>query len=490
MNRVAVSQACAYVPGPPRPAESGILLGMSPRLPLAARLALAGGVVLSGGLARGQGCPVELASPALGGATPTGGSIAAAISADGDCVVFESLASNLVPGDTNGHKDVFHYRRSTGVLTRVSVSSAGLEANADCYLAAISGHGSTVVFTTKANLDPRDTDAADDVYLHDVDTGRLLWVSGSATDARPDGPSTLPRLSANGRFVAYQSQAANLVPGDTNGVDDIFVFDRLTRRTARVNVGPDGSQANDASSGASPSADGRFVAFASRATNLIPGGDLNGSNADVFVHDRSLGRTWLVSVDHQGLQRSVGYSQNPWISGDGRRVAFLSTAGLVPGNPAGKQADVDIFVFDADLGTSRIVSVSTAGAFADKISSAPTLSLDGRCVAYGSRATNLVPGDTNGFEDVFVHDLLLAETRRASTSASGAEGNASSFRPGISADGTAVCFDTTASNLLAAPTHALQKILVQDCGAPARPAARVPGAAPSAEAGALEATGR
>ena len=206
-----------------------------------------------------------------------------------------------------------------------------------------------------------------------------------------------PALSAGGRFVAFQSWASNLVPGDTNGRTDVFVHNRRTGRTERVSVGPNGAQGNAGSASPALSADGRFVAFGSDATNLVPG-DTNGE-ADVFVHDRRTGTTERVSVGPGGGQGN-GESFSPSLSADGRFVAFQSYAtNLVPGDTNNTS---DVFVRDRGTGTTERVSVRRDGVH--DTSDTLTLSADGRFVAFHSEASNLVVGDTNGEVDVFVQD--------------------------------------------------------------------------------------
>jgi Tol biopolymer transport system component len=206
-------------------------------------------------------------------------------------------------------------------------------------------------------------------------------------------------ISADGRFVAFVSDADNLVPGDTNGVVDVFVHDRQTGRTERVSVSSRDVQ-GDSDSGAgglSISADGRFVAFASAATNLVPG-DTNGED-DIFVRDRKLGRTERISIGPHGRQADF-VSRTPSISANGRFVAFESFADdLVPGDT---NQVLDIFVRDRRAGRTDLVSLSSRNRLGDDASVSPVISADGRFVAFVSDADNLVPGDTNGRTDVFV----------------------------------------------------------------------------------------
>src|SRR5437870_4266363 len=217
----------------------------------------------------------------------------------------------------------------TATTERVSVASDGTQGNGASDGAAISGDGRFVAFRSSAsNLVPGDTNGTFDVFVHDRQTGETVRASVASDGAQGNGASNTPAISADGRFVAFTSSASNLVPGDTNSTDDVFVRDRQTRQTTRVSVASDGTQSNGLSLYQSISADGRFVAFPSAATNLVPG-DTN-AKADTFVHDRMTGATERVSVASDGTQGN-GDSGVPAISADGRFVAFESDAtNLVP----------------------------------------------------------------------------------------------------------------------------------------------------------------
>ncbi|MEG4404587.1 calcium-binding protein [Microcoleus sp. MON2_D5] len=338
------------------------------------------------------------------------------ISPDGRFVAFESYATNLVPGDTNRSRDIFVRDTLTNTITRVSVDSAGNQANADSFRPSISTDGRFVAFDSDAtNLVPGDTNDNADIFLRDTLTNTTTRVSvdsaGNQADTELYKGSGFPSISADGRFVAFYSASADFVPGDTNATYDIFVRDTLTNTTTRVSLDSAGNQGNDTSvsigsisiSGSfspSISADGRFVAFHSYSSNLVPG-DTN-DTYDIFVRDTLTNTTTRLSVDSADNQANGG-SGTPSISGDGRFVAFNSDAtNLVPGDTNEK---TDIFVRDTLTNTTTRVSVDSAGNQGNNDSFDPSISADGHRVAFDSEASNLVPGDTNNTFDVFVSDI-------------------------------------------------------------------------------------
>jgi Tol biopolymer transport system component len=404
----------------------------------------------------------ELLSVAGDGTGPAGGSFTASMSADGRYVAFESIASNIVPDDTNRVMDVFVPDRKRGVTERVSVASDGTEGNAASLFAAISADGRYVAYQSVAsNLVADDTNAAGDVFVHDRETGVTERVSVSSDGTEGNAQSFRPAISADGRYVAFFSRASNLVPDDTNDAEDVFVHDRETGVTERVSIASDGTQGNGHSGGVSISADGRYVAFRSRASNLVPG-DTNGT-VDVFVHDRETGTTERVSVASDGRQSNEA-SLSPSISADGRYVAFYSLAwNLVPGDTNGA---ADVFVHDRETGTTERVSVASDGTEGDSSSFAwnPSLSADGRYVAFYSVASNLVPDDTNGAGDVFVHDRKTGETERVSVASDGAQGDEDSFWPSVSATGRYAVFQSQATNLVPGGTNRRWHIYARDRG--------------------------
>ena len=272
---------------------------------------------------------------------------------------------------------------------------------------------------------PGDTNDTQDVFVRNRQTGTTRRVSLGPGGAQGDSSSSKSALSADGRFVAFTSNARNLVPGDTNDTQDVFVRNRQTGMTRRVSLGPGGGQGNGSSGGSALSADGRFVAFQSDASNLVPG-DTNGA-ADVFVRDRQTGTTRRVSLGPGGAQAGGDNCCSPVaLSADGRFIAFESkAANLVPGDT---NLAADVFVRDRQTGMTRRVSPGPGGGQGDGSSAQPALSADGRFVAFYSEAANLVPGDTNGAADVFVRDRQIGTTRRVSLGPGGAQGDGGSFR--------------------------------------------------------------
>jgi Tol biopolymer transport system component len=327
-------------------------------------------------------------------------SISPEISYNGRYVVFESRASNLVARDTNGVSDIFVRDRIAGVTRRVSVGPGGRQGNGGVFTKAISGNGRFVAFGSDAtNLVPGDANRTTDVFVRDMLAKVTRRVSVGRGGREPNGGSVFPELSWDGRYVAFVSDASNLVRRDTNDVNDVFVRDMATRKIRRVSLGTGGRQANSDSFGASISANGRFVAFMSEAPNLVRG-DTNRA-FDAFVRDRSTGVTRRVSVGPGGRQGN-SFSEFPELSANGRLVAFNSEASnLVRGdtNNAG-----DVFVRDRRAGVTRRVSVGPGGRQANGLSGDQAISADGRHIAFVSLATNLVPRDTNRQLDIFVRD--------------------------------------------------------------------------------------
>ena len=401
-------------------------------------------------------------------------SYAAAISADGRYVVFNSDATNLVPHDTNTRTDAFVRDRRTGVTTRVSVSTTGAQAQASSdpfggsHATAVSADGRYVVFRSDApNLARHDTNHAQDIFVRDLIAHTTHRVSISTAGVQANGRSDEPAVSADGRYVAFSSTATNLAPRDTNGASDIFVRDLATGVTRRVSLSSRGRQANAECSAPQLTRHGRYVVFSSPASTLVPG-DTNGLS-DIFVRDRRTATTRRVSVANSGAQASrasAGTGSNaPAISAGGRYVVFHSDAANLVS--ADTNRAFDIFVRDRALHTTRRVSVGDAGQQADAESLGPAvISGNGRYVAFASLADNLVAGDVNGITDVFIRDLSLRTTFTGSLSSDGTQGNDGSAPAVLSPDGRFLAFSSWAGNLVSNDRSPGPDVFVRDQNLP------------------------
>ena len=337
------------------------------------------------------------------------------LSHTGRYVAFTSSASNLaIKGDGNGQPDVFVYDRNEGKTNRVSIRSNLVEGNGMSYDPSISANGRFVSFTSTAdNLAIKGDNNGDaDIFVHDRVAVKTNRISISSKLKEGNRPSYSSSISGDGRMVAFVSYASNLVPRDTNNNADVFVYNRATRKTIRTSIASDGRQANGESSMPMMSADGGWVAFQSSASNLVDS-DANGST-DIFVHELATGETSRISRGMAGSETD-GSSFVPAISADGRYVAFQSVAqNLVPGDTNGatdRSQGLDIFRYDRVTGETQRVSVGSDGEQANGPSNDPgddpSITADGRFVCFASVASNLVEDDTNGAYDVFVRGPLL-----------------------------------------------------------------------------------
>ncbi len=403
------------------------------------------------------------ASLGQAGAQGDAGSLAAKLSSDGRLVAFSSSATNLVPDDSNGIVDVFVQDRASGLTTRVSVAADGTQADDGSGDAAISADGRFVAFASRAtNLVAGDTNGCFDVFVRDLQTGSVQRVSVSSAGVEGDRDSYGPALSADGRYVAFYSWARNLVSGDTNDTSDVFVFDTQSGTCVRASVSSSGVQGNSTSDQVALSADGRTVAFASTSTNLSAG--LGSGVANIFVRDLVLGVTSCASLDPAGLEGD-SWSLNPALSPDARWVAFRSYAtNLVPAD--GNEA-ADILVHDRSTGVTTRASLSSTGVQANADCEDPQISSDGRYVLFTSSATNLVAGDSNGVEDVFLRDRLFGTTILLSNALAGAPANGESLLAAFTPDTRFVSFTSGASNLVPGDTNASWDVFWIDRAGPA-----------------------
>jgi len=399
------------------------------------------------------------------GAQARGSSSGAVLSASGRYVAFLSAAPNLVSGDRNRTRDVFVRDLRTSTTSRASIASGGAESNGPSEKPSISANGRIVAFPSMAtNLVVADRNGYQDVFVRDRAGGTTRRISvGPSGEA--NGPSLASLVSADGRVVAYSSEASNLVAGDRNGALDVFLTDSAGRRTSRVSIGTIG-EPDDRSEASSIDARGQVIAFRSFAPNLVLG-DWNGL-ADVFVHDRAAAAMERANVSSNGIEADAATFRG-MVSGDGRYVGFRSRADdLVPEDT---NDALDVFVHDRVTGVTTRVSVASDGRQADSsgfdhgtranlFMSRPFLSANGRYAAFTSRAANLVEGDRNGKADVFVHDLWTGRTIRVSLTADGTEANGDSLVAGISGDGRVVAYTSLADNLVPGDTNGRRDVFV------------------------------
>lgn len=373
------------------------------------------------------------------------------ISADSRYVAFMSSATSLHPDSTREDIPQVYVRdREDGVTHWVSKLIFGTPVLGSIRNPMISGNGRIVAYDSiHSQIVPNDTNYANDVFIYDIDTGTTQRVSlrNDDTEGSYRGDSVDPSINYDGTYIAFESDAHNLVSGQRyNLLFDIFLRNTNSGSTTQINVSSSGDQASGGNSlNPSISASARWVAFESRATNLVSG-DTNLAS-DIFVRDTLLGYTERVSVSSSGVAGNAA-SYNPTISADGRYVAFESLASNLAANDNNTARDV--FVHDRQEDKTYRVSISTNGAEINTIYSArsPSISANGRFVAFHSSADNLVQDDDNDVTDVFVHDLQRRVTERVSVASDGGQGNLGSFPAAISANGTVVAFESAASNLV------------------------------------------
>jgi Tol biopolymer transport system component len=358
-----------------------------------------------------------------------------------------------------------------GVLDTTLVSRAGGAAGAvgdnPSSSASITADGRYVAFASEAdNLDPDSDDAVTDVFVRDLQDNTTTLVSrASGPGAVGDGNSSAPSISADGRYVAFASEADNLDPDSNDAVLDVFVRDLQANTTTLVSraSGAPGAVGDGGSNLPSISADGSQVAFESVADNLDP--DSNDAVTDIFVRDLPANTTTLASRA-TGAAGAVGdsFSFRSSISGDGRRVAFVSDADNL--DPASDDAVFDVFVRDLQANTTTLASRASggSGAVGDGDSGGPAISGDGRYVAFDSDADNLDPDSNDAVTDIFVRDLQANTTTLASRAAgaAGAVGDDGSFRTSISGDGRLVAYHSEADNFDPASNDAVLNVFVRD----------------------------
>ncbi len=388
-----------------------------------------------------------------------GASSMPSISGDGRFIAFWSEADNLVSGDTNETRDIFVHDQQNGQITRVSVASDGSQGNnsSGSYGIDISSDGRFVAFESHAsNLVLDDLNDDPDIFVHNRETGQTTIVSVSTAGSLGNAESYSPSISADGRYIAFHSNASNLVPDDTNNMMDVFVNDHITGETSRVSVASDGTQGDYHSLDPSISGDGRYVAFASTATNFASAEQFL---SYIYIHDRDTGQTSLVSVDSEGTPAN-SYSFGPSISGNGRYVSFTSGAdNLVSGDV--NESD-DVFIHDFQSGQTILVSIASNGTQGNNDSADASVSNDGRYIAFGSRADNLAVGNSNNYWNVFLHDMQSKQTELISLSTINEIGNRGGAAPKISLDGNHIVYFSDSDNLVCGDNNTARDIFLRD----------------------------
>lgn len=410
-------------------------------------LALLTAVLLSFGLntanAEYKSGSTERVSVASSGAQANGPSRSPSISTNGRFVIFVSEASNLVGGDTNHLPDVFVHDRLSDTTERVNIASDGRQANDETYEPSISGDGRFVAFYSLAtNLVSGDVNGSPDVFVHDRQTRITKRISVSS-DGTP-GNGTSPAISTNGRFVVFSSSAA-LVPGDKNQTPDIYIHDLQTGSSERVSTAGDPDPyPNPYNDPWNPivSPDGQFVVFSSAFWPI----------AGLVVRDRLWGITEPVQpTSPQDLNWDFAWLRAKSITTDGRYVAFYNEVG-----------GLGVYVYDRQEGITENLAVTLDGSWEYHKSGYVSGSSDMRFVVFHSWSSSLVFGDTNNHTDIFVRDRITRNIALISLSSSGNQGNGDSFAPSISANGRFVAFISEADDLVSADTNRQADIFVRD----------------------------
>lgn len=377
------------------------------------------------------------------------------ISRTGRYVVFES-SGRFSPGLMNRSRQIHLRDRTAGTTTRVSVSSTGEAANGSSSLGGISANGRWVVFSSTANnLVPLDTNGVEDVFVRDVVAGVTVRASVTSLGAQANDESYQPVISADGHTVAFTSKATNLAPNDTNDAADVFVRELGTFATYRVSVTSMGLELPSGGDEPSISGDGRYVAFGS--TDPIDDADTNDYN-DVYLRDRTDAETTWISRTTSGGVPEDGASYQPTIAADGSVIGFVSTApNLVP---VDKNGTVDAFLWIRATNKVKLITRTPTGAAPKGETWVLGVSADGTRVAFISDAPGFVANDTNGTIDAFVLDRTTGDVRRVSVRSAGGQVTAPTWEVAISGDGRFAAMESRA-RLSAADTDSLDDVFVR-----------------------------
>lgn len=408
----------------------------------------------------GAGAGTVRVSTDSAGAQSSGGySFGGVFSPDGSKIAFASLASNLVADDTNGGLDLFVKDLATGAVTRVSTDASGNQQGFDDFgfftTIAFSPDSSKVIFTSSGSgLTPGQS--GEGVFVKDLGTGAITLVSTSSGGVQNNTSIYRPTFSPDGTKVVFDGLASNLIGADGNGSYDVFVKDLGTGAVTLVSASSSGTQGDFNSFAGAFSPDGTRVLFSSDADNLVAG-DINGTR-DIFIKDLGTGAVTLVS----GGAPSPSTAGSPYAwSPDGTQVAFLTNAAY---SAADTNGNYDIYVRDLGDQSLTLVSASAAGVVGDNRSglNAVAWSPDGTKIAFESAAGNLVSGDNNTSFDVFVKDIVTGEIILVSSNPAGGSAGGSSVQVSFSADGTQLLFQSDAADLVAGDSNGLQDLFIAE----------------------------
>lgn len=401
---------------------------------------------------------IKRASVASDGTQANGSSEKASLNHDGRYLVFQSSGSNFIAGDNATTSDIFRKDVATGALVAASLNADGVRGDYYSFDPHISSDGQFVSFHSPAsNFASPDIYGVHDAYRKNVATGEIIRVSQSADGVEANDYSAFATMSADGRFVAFMTYSTNISPGDTSSTSDIYLKDCTTGSLIRVSVTAAGIPGNGAHANPVISADGRYVVFESLSTNFVAG-DTN-AKRDLFRKDLVTGALVRVSTKADG-QEANGDCYDASLSADGRYLLFTSKAdNLVPNDLNGSE---DIFRKDLETGEIMRVSTSASGFQGNNNSTEASISADGRYALFNSLASNLVPNDTNGSSDVFRKDLMTGEILRVSLNQIGTEIAGASTQGVLSADGLRAAFTTTASTVVTGDTNGVADIFWVD----------------------------
>jgi PKD repeat protein len=390
------------------------------------------------------------------GPSQTSGSSGSSFSGDGNLFVFSSDADNLVDGDTNAATDVFLKNLTTGAITRISIAPGGEQGNGSSFFPSISADGTLVAFQSYAsNLIANDTNGTADIFVKNLVNGAITLVSADIDGNIGNNFSSQPAISADGRFVAFSSTANNLHADDFEPTQDVYRKSLVTGAVDLVSITADGTKGNIDSGEPAISADGAYVAFSSNADNLAAN-DVN-SSVDVFRKNFADGTLTLVSANEAGEIGNAN-SSGPMISALGDLIAFTSSAdNLIPND---NNLQTDVFVKALTSQTVTRVSVTASGDELNGPSYGPTMTGDGRYVAFASDANNAVSGDSNSATDVFRRDLVDGSLTLVSRNDAGGFGNAAAQTPALRGDGRAVAFTSAASNFTTQDTNGQDNVFL------------------------------